>query len=730
MRVLVSALSLIGMLFCAGQRLASQNIDSVVTSASRAPISIADQIQNPAERSAFVALLSKQDPQKLLSLARSFLDTYPQSAFLAPVAEKAARSSFDLGVLQSGLDYAHFSLLLLPENPLLLVAVADVQAQLQQNEAAIASARNALDYLDRFDRPAAISAREWPALKRKQQATAWFVTGRALVNESLQNSAAGARQPLLKQAITALSDAHDLNPSDMEFVYLLGLAYRYANDLPHAVVEFSTVCRHGKEFAAEAREQLGTIYNAAKPTPNTTFDDFVSNSERQASPIVKPPAIKAATSTIKPGAYAGSEKCTRCHTSIHLQWEQSGMAKMLRPYRGENIIGDFEKDNQFYVGDDTVYQNGKLQIAQGTRRSLFARMVVRNGRHFFEIRQSDGLWHSYPVDYTIGSKWQQAYATRLPNGQIHVFPIQYNAIEKKWLNYWKVIDAPGSERSNPNEWEKLDDSTNYLINCAVCHTSQLRNARGGGYDPDNLVFREPGIDCEMCHGPSAEHVEAMTAGRPYRKQPLEPPVTFSKIGNRDFVAVCSQCHMQSNVHAASPRGELNYSTTENFFIKNAALPLAEFTRGAFFKDGRFRQTTFMVEALERSQCFRKGQASCGTCHNPHVHNESKNPTSLKFQDQPDLMCTGCHSQFRDPSRATAHTHHPLNTEASRCVSCHMPRIMDAVLFRARSHQIDDIPNAEMTLRFGQEDSPNACLLCHAEKTPQWVQGELQTWKER
>jgi predicted CXXCH cytochrome family protein len=725
MRVLAAALGLMGTVFCAGQRLASQNIDSVVTSASRAPISIADQIQNPAERTAFVALLSKQDPQKLLALARSFLDSYPRSAFLAPVAEKAARSSFDLGALQSGLDYAHFSLLLLPENPLLLVAVADVQARMQQNERAIASARDALEYLDRFDRPAAISAREWPALKRKQQATAWFVIGRALVNESLENSAAGARPSLLEQALGALSKAHDLNPADMEFLYLLGLAYRYANDLPHAVVEFSAVRRHGTEFASQAQ-----LYGVAKPAPGTNLDAFVNNLERQASPITKPPAIQAAASTFKPGAYAGSEKCAHCHASIHLQWEQSGMAKMLRPYREENIIGDFEQDNQFYLGDDTVYRNGKLRIAQGPRRALFARMVIRNGRHFFDIRQSDGLWHSYPVDYTIGSKWQQAYATKLPNGQIHVFPIQYNVIEKKWLNYWKVIDAPGSERSNPNDWEKLDDSTNYMINCAVCHTSQLRNARGGGYEPDNLVFREPGIDCEMCHGPSAAHVEVMTAGRPYQKQPLEPPVAFDKIGNRDFVAICSQCHMQSNVHAANPRGELNYSTTETFFIRNAALPLAEFTRGAFFKDGRFRQTTFMVEALERSQCFRKGQASCGSCHNPHVHNELSNPTSLKFQDRPDLMCTGCHSQFRDTRRATAHTHHLLNTEASRCVSCHMPRIMDAVLFRARSHQIDDIPNAEMTLRFGPEDSPNACLLCHAEKTPQWVQGQLQAWKER
>jgi hypothetical protein len=59
----------------------------------------------------------------------------------------------------------------------------------------------------------------------------------------------------------------------------------------------------------------------------------------------------------------------------------------------------------------------------------------------------------------------------------------------------------------------------------------------------------------------------------------------------------------------------------------------------------------------------------------------------------------------------------------------MPRIMDALLFRARTHQIDDIPDAEMTRRFGQEESPNACLLCHEEKSAEWVQRSLLSSKQ-
>jgi hypothetical protein len=112
------------------------------------------------------------------------------------------------------------------------------------------------------------------------------------------------------------------------------------------------------------------------------------------------------------------------------------------------------------------------------------------------------------------------------------------------------------------------------------------------------------------------------------------------------------------------------------------VPFSEFSRKGIYKDGRFSQTTFMVEALERSQCFRKGNASCGNCHDPHRHDGPSNNTSLKFKDEPDRRCVNCHTQLADKAAATAHTRHDSDSEASRCVSCHMPRIMDALLFRA------------------------------------------------
>src|SRR5438034_7661427 len=170
-------------------------------------------------------------------------------------------------------------------------------------------------------------------------------------------------------------------------------------------------------------------------------------------------------------------------------------------------------------------------------------MAVRENRHYFDILQSDGKWHTYPVDYTIGSKFEQAYATKLSNGEIHVFPIQYNLLHKQWVNFWKVIDGPGSERADPRAWERLDASTSYQAICAVCHTSQLRNTKRGGLDVNTVEFKAPGIDCEMCHGPSGGHASEMREHDYHPTAPLDPAVTFHQIDSPRTIATRATCQM-------------------------------------------------------------------------------------------------------------------------------------------------------------------------------------------
>jgi hypothetical protein len=99
--------------------------------------------------------------------------------------------------------------------------------------------------------------------------------------------------------------------------------------------------------------------------------------------------------------------------------------------------------------------------------------------------------------------------------------------------------------------------------------------------------------------------------------------------------------------------------------------------------------------------------------------------SLKFRDHPDRMCLQCHEKFA--GNPEAHTRHRALSEASRCVSCHMPAIVNSLMFAARTHTIDDIPDAGMTMRFGQAESPNACLICHNDRDPEWAEERLRAW---
>lgn len=374
------------------------------------------------------------------------------------------------------------------------------------------------------------------------------------------------------------------------------------------------------------------------------------------------------------GSYAGSEACRTCHNAQWAAWKETGMAKMLRRVEHGQVIGDFAKLGTF--------EESGLRPARGGSAG---------GNYYVELQRSGGRWDSFRVEYTIGSKWQQAYAVKSASGELHVLPIQYNKLTNTWINYWRLIDPPGAVRGNVQSFHEMREVTSYQKNCAPCHTSQI----------EEHGFLEPGVNCEMCHGPSAAHAK----GAPSQS-------SFKRMDHRDYVEVCAQCHAQSAIR--EPQG---------FPPRYQRRPYSEFSRKAFYRDGRFRETTFIVEAFERSACFQRGKAHCGHCHHPHPKDASRNPAALKFAADSDQMCLQCHSSS---FARTAHTQH-TEGEGSRCVSCHMPKIMNSLSFAARTHQIDDRPRAEPTLRFGQQESPNACLLCHAVKDGTWLAEKLRNW---
>ena len=706
----------------------AQELDAVNTEDNQGTYKITDDITDPQERKSFLALLAKKDHRKKAELAEEFLKSYPKSAFVAQVYEIAAKSHIALGDFSRAIDYGKKSLRILPENPLLLVPLANAQLQEGRLSEAKAAAAEALEYLERFSRPTQIEKNRWPELRAQLKASSLFVLGRAAMMEGLELRPGPERDKLLGKAYGFLSQAFDLDFKNGQVSYLLGLVSLAQGRKEAAARHFAAASNTKGELRSEALERLQQLYESNERYQTISFESFVGRLAAHGRSGASTPRPEGGVPTPELSGYAGSEACGQCHLGQHEAWKQTGMGRMLRPYRPENVFGDFQENNEIYAGDIVRFRNGKAEFVPGPDRYLFARMSIEEGRHFIHIKGEGEDWRRYPVHYTIGSKWQQGYVTRLPNGQFHVFPFQYSRLHERWYNHWKFSDPPGSKRGDARLWENFTPLTSYQANCAACHTSQLRNVKGGGFHPDNVEFLEGGINCEMCHGPSARHVKARQEGRREVGDPLEPPVRFGEISSRDYMAICAQCHMQSAVRNPGPGGELNYSRRDGtFFERYRSYPLTEFTHKAFYKDGRFRITTFIVESLLRTNCFKKGEINCGHCHNPHPQDASLNPNSLKFRDQPDRMCLQCHSEFEEGIES--HTRHPAASEASRCVSCHMPRILNALLFRARTHKVDDVPNAEMTLRFGPEESPNACQSCHPQEDGQWLERQLASRRE-
>ena len=665
----------------------AQEINVAIGTGTRpAPKTLFDEIEDTRERRAFRELWDAA-PGEQITMGPRFVEAYPRSLVLREAYELTARAHVTAGDLPQGLVWARRSLRLLPENPYLLVMVADMSAKLDDLDAAAESARDALRYLEHAEPPAQLAGR-WSLMRDEMRATALFVQGRV---------AAWRKQ--YAQAEQSLVASLTLNPNDMEALYTIGVVRMAVRSDEGAARAFSRVAQEGGSLAAAARESLRVLH-ARGPHAGATFDAWQATLKWN-PPEPAPPVNRAA----EPARYAGSLVCRDCHARVFASWQSTGMAKMFREYRDADIIGDFS-------GIQTV--------------AAHARAVKDDGRHFIEVRRGDdNAWVRYPVDYVIGSKWQQAYATKLPDSRLLVFPIQYSRLRSAWVNYWEIVDAPGSPRTDISQFHSAPVNAVYQTTCAPCHTSQLSLPRGTE-QPAAATFREGGINCEMCHGPSRDHVERVKAGAPGPRSAVTAPLSFRKMPADRYVAVCAQCHAQSAVHDAQPGGAVNYSESgEPYRGYSFELPSA-FPRTALYRDGRYRATTFISEAFARTQCFRRGGATCGSCHDPHPPNAADNPNSLKFEADSDAMCVQCHTSIgAQPAR---HTRHAANTEASRCVSCHMPRIMEAVLFQARSHEIDDVPDAEMTARFGHAASPNACATCHNDRDDAWLRRSLAAFR--
>jgi tetratricopeptide (TPR) repeat protein len=250
------------------------------------------------------ALLAAQEEREYTDLQRvkdaaarraqcdAFLARHPQSWFLAGVYDSAATASIELGDYQRAMSEARMSLRLVPENASLLVALASVQAKAGLRDPAERNARDALYWLEHFDRPGNIAAPEWKKTKDDLAVAAWFVLARVYATGAFA-SRGPRKEKLLRQSADALADAIQISPADANVRKLQQILEENGVTLP-----------------------------------------------------VRMPA-EAASSGETREEYAGSDACRACHSAVFQSWQASGMARMFRQFKPENALAGFGKPSGY-----------------------------------------------------------------------------------------------------------------------------------------------------------------------------------------------------------------------------------------------------------------------------------------------------------------------------------------------------------------------------------------------
>jgi predicted CXXCH cytochrome family protein len=145
-------------------------------------------------------------------------------------------------------------------------------------------------------------------------------------------------------------------------------------------------------------------------------------------------------------------------------------------------------------------------------------------------------------------------------------------------------------------------------------------------------------------------------------------------------------------------------------------------RQRFWSDGTARLTAYEYLGLTQSPCYRGGRFTCTSCHTMHAGDVAGQLAPDRLGDR---ACTQCHAEIAGDVRA--HTHHAPASSGSRCVECHMPRIVYGVLEIHRSHRVES-PDVARDVEGGR---PDACTACHADRGAAWAADRMrELWGAR
>jgi predicted CXXCH cytochrome family protein len=415
---------------------------------------------------------------------------------------------------------------------------------------------------------------------------------------------------------------------------------------------------------------------------------------------------KSAPREGRPGGWVSSGRCLPCHPDEHASWHRSFHRTMTRYASPDAALGDF----------------GGVQLESGLDSARLFRVGDELHAEVPDPLASETLDPTRLVDRRVqlitGSHHMQVYWVPTQRGN-EMASVQFSWLveDRRWVPRRDVFLYPPSWPRAVQRWND---------NCAYCHSTGPM-PRISSDDHADTQVAELGIACEACHGPGEEHVLANI--NPLRRYRLHlgggPDETIVNPRRLDAVAssqLCGQCH------AVTDKLDLSYRPGADLF---ASSPLvrpsqpthlleshiqdeADYLRHRFWSDGTIRVSGRDYNGLIESTCYKKGALSCIRCHSMH---RSEPDLQLAASMDGDDACLGCHQSLR----GSAHTHHKADSPGSRCYNCHMPYTVYGLLRAIRNHQIDS-PRVRP-----DGDRPNACNLCHLDRSLGWTDEQLSRW---
>ncbi len=408
--------------------------------------------------------------------------------------------------------------------------------------------------------------------------------------------------------------------------------------------------------------------------------------------------------------HVGSETCGECHRKQHRSFAKTFHGRMTREASEETVLGDFDDAELLYGGVTATMHRGP----EGQFRITFAGPGGSGQRTVEVVR-------------TVGSHRYQQYLAE-EDGVFARLPVAWYPAEDRWFHMNGAFLTPDPPPPSPGGTISEEDYNRHVVrwndNCIFCHNVGANPGRVGERFESEVA--ELGVACEACHGPGGRHMSARRD--PVRSLALHFADDDGTIVNPEDLSpsrsadICGRCHGQriaDDVQGFMEEGD-PFVPGEDLALYTAPLFRDTTISGdegvfamRFWGDGTPRLTAYAYQGLLASPCAQRGELTCITCHGMH---EGRPAGQLRPEARGDGACIDCHEDLGLDSAVEAHTHHPVSSSGSRCVACHMPPIVYGLIGAHISHRIEnpDPAAAEAVER------PDACTLCHVERTRGWA----------